>query len=70
MVTFVPFAKVLVKSDTDAHAPLTRLELNCGTSTKLVLVPVEIKTMFVVTAIEIISSGGGGIGGGSTVITP
>lgn len=70
MVRFVPFAKVFVKTGTDAHTPLTRLELNCGTSTKLVLVPVEIRTMFVVTDIETILLGGGGTGGGSTVITP
>ena len=69
-MTFVPFAKVFVKSGTDAHAPFTRLELNCGTSTKLVFVPVEISTMFVVTEIETISLGGGGTGGGTTVITP
>ena len=70
MVTFVPFAKVFVKPGTDAHTPFTRLELNCGTSTKLVLVPVEIRTTFVVTEIETISLGGGGTGGGNTVITP
>ena len=70
MVTFVPFANVFVKPGTDAQAPFTRLELNCGTSTKLVLVPVETRTMFVVTAIETISLGGGGTGGGNTVITP
>jgi hypothetical protein len=70
VVTFVPFAKVFVKPGTDAHTPLGRLELNCGTSTKLVLVPVESRTIFVVTEIERISLGGGGIGGGTTVITP
>jgi len=70
-VTLVPFANEFVKLGTDAHAPATRFELNCGTSTKLVLVPVETKTMFVVTEIETISLGGGALaGGGATVMTP
>jgi len=70
-VTFVPFANEFVKLGTGAHAPPKRFELNWGTSTKLVLVPVETKTMFVVTEIETISLGGGALtAGGATVMTP
>ncbi len=67
---FVPLAKKFVNDDTLAHAPPTKFELNCGTSTKLVLVPVETIMMFVVTDRETIWFGGGALGGGRTVITP
>ena len=49
VVTFVPFAKLLVKFGTAAQAAPVRFELNSGTNCQVVFVPVENTTTFVPT---------------------
>jgi len=59
MVVLVAFAEWLMKLGTVAHAPLTRLEPNSGTSSQVVMVPLEVMTMFVPTWTSRIVFGGG-----------
>ena len=63
MVVFVPSAKELVKLGIVAQLPLVRLELNSGTNSQVVLVPVDVITTFVPTRISRIVFGGGGPAG-------
>jgi hypothetical protein len=70
-VVFVPLAKVLVKLGTGAQIPFAKFELNCGISFQVVLVPVDVITMFVPTwIIRIVFLGGTGEAGALMLICP